>query len=216
MPYRLTALVNDGIYHVYNRGVEKRLIFIIDRDYQRFLETLYYYQFQGPKPRFSTHQRFKIKDYSNNPKIISVMAYCLMPTHFHLILKQLKDNGITEFIGKVCNSYTKYFNTKHGRIGPLLQGEFKTVLVESNEQLLQLSRYIHLNPYMSEVTNDLRSYPYSSYQSFIGNMLDKLSDPELVLSLFKSKRDYQGFVLDQADYAREVKQIEHLLLDPDS
>lgn len=213
MPYRTTPLAVDNFYHIYNRGVEKRSIFTNERDYQRFLQTLYYYQFAGPKPSFSKHLQFKVKDFSHNPKIVEVNCYCLMPNHFHLVLKQLRDNGISEFIGKVVNSYTKYFNTKYVRVGPLFQGAFKTVLVKSDIQLLHLSRYIHLNPFVSELVQELITYKYSSYQYCIGQVNDRLSVVDPILGQFKDNKEYQEFVEGHGDYAKELELVKHLLLE---
>jgi putative transposase len=215
MPYRLIPFSSNYYYHIFNRGVEKRIIFSNDQDYKRFLQTLYYYQFSGPKPRFSTHQRFKIKDFSKNPKIIEIICYCLMPNHFHFLIRQTKDGGVQEFIRKVINSYTKYYNVKHNRVGHLFQGIFKATLVENNEQLLHLSRYIHLNPYVSDLTDDLEHYYYSSYRSFIGLTEDILCIKEPILELFESANGYKNFVCDHGDYAKELEQLKHLLIDPD-
>lgn len=213
MPYRLTPLVNNSYYHIFNRGVEKRIIFSNERDHQRFLETLYYYQFSGPKPQFSTRNRFKNNNFKNNPKIIEIICYCLMPNHFHLLIKQLKNKGIQEFMQKVINSYTKYYNTKHRRVGHLFQGAFKAVAVEKEEQLLHVSRYIHLNPHAAGITNTLENYPYSSYPHYIGLSYDKLCESNIVLDLFKNSSEYKEFVIVRGDYARELEQIKQCLLD---
>lgn len=213
MPYRTVPLVEDNFYHVYNRGVEKRIIFGEERDFTRFLQTLYYYQFSGPKPAFSDRDRFKIKDFSHNPKIVEIVCYCLMPNHFHLLIKQTAGNGISEFIAKVINSYTKYFNTKHKRVGPLFQGTFKTVLVENDLQLMHLSRYIHLNPFASGIVDDLQQYPHSSYNHFLGLLSDRLCVDELVLNNFKDRDDYRNFIEGNADYGRELEVMKHLLLE---
>lgn len=213
MPCRFTPLVNESFYHIYNRGVEKRQIFMEDADYQRFLQTLNYYQFQGPKPRFSTHHRFKIKDFSKNPKIVEIICYCLMPNHFHLLLKQLKDNGIQEFLAKIANSYVKYFNTKYHRVGPLLQGQYKAIFVETDEQLVHLSRYIHLNPYVAEITKDWPSFPYSSAPEFLGVATFPICVTNHILNLFPNQAKYQSFIADYESYALELNQIKHLLID---
>ncbi|MDO8498468.1 MAG: transposase, partial [bacterium] len=176
-------------------------------------KTLYYYQFTGPKPPFSDRNRFKINDFSHNPKVVEVICYCLMPNHFHLLVRQLQDNGISEFIGKVLNSYTKYFNTKHTRVGPLFQGVFKTVLIEDEIQLLHVSRYIHLNPYVSELVQELKLYPYSSYQHFIDVDHDQLCVADSVLNNFKNSNDYKDFVGGHGDYAKELEIMKHLLLE---
>lgn len=215
MPCRPEPFVSDNCYHLFNRGVEKRIIFSSERDYQRFLQTLYYYQFAGPKPKFSTKDRFKVNDFSLNPKIVEIICYCLMPNHFHLLIKQLKDNGITEFSGKVINSYTKYYNTKHKRIGHLFQGTFKAVPIETDMQFMHVSRYIHLNPYTSEITDNLENYTYSSYPHYIGLVKDRLCNSEIVLGFFKNTNDYKEFVSGHGDYGRELEHFKHSLLDPE-
>lgn len=213
MPYRTTPLVNGEVYHIFNRGVAKLPIFRDRRDYNRFLETLYYYQFQGPKPQFSQLERFKDLNFEKNQKIVEIICYCLMPNHYHFMIKQLQDGGISEFINKLSNSYTKYFNARHERVGPLLQGQFKAVRVETEEQLIHLSRYIHLNPIVSFLVKDLKKYFYSSYLAFIDVHQDKMCTKELVLTLFKNSTFYEQFVLDQVDYGKTLEQIKHLSLD---
>lgn len=214
MPSRIIPFVNEQIYHIYNRGVEKRSIFQGTRDYQRFLQAMQYYQTQGPKPKFSKFFQPKALKYKigSGRKIVEIFASCLMPNHFHLLLKQTRDGGITEFISKLSNSYTKYYNTKYGRVGPLLQGEFKAVLVESDEQLLHLSRYIHLNPLSSFLVKNLDHYQWSSYTEYISGSQGICSKEE-ILGFFKTPKDYQQFVLDQADYAQKIESIKHKLID---
>lgn len=216
MPYRIIPFVNDHFYHIYNRGVEKRTIFENRRDHDRFLKTLQYYQLAGPKPRFSKFFVNKSFKPELAEKIVEIIAYCLMPNHFHLLIKQLKDRGISEFLSKLSNSYTKYYNTKHTRVGPLLQGEFKAVLIESEEQLTHVSRYVHLNPYVSFLVKDLNFYEWSSYGDYIGKTNNGLCNKEVVLSLFKSPQDYEKFILDHADYAQRLEIIKHQLIDENS
>lgn len=214
MPYRFIPFVNGNIYHVFNRGVEKRLVYLEERDYKRFIQTLYFYQFRGPKSRFSEYLRSKKnKQFQQNPKIIEIISYCLMPNHFHLLIKQLEDGGIQELVKKVVDSYTKYFNIKYNRVGHLFQGQFKAKLVESEEQLVHISRYIHLNPFVASLTQDLNTYLYSSYPTFVHLVSDSISNPDIVLNLFKDFESYRKFVLDQRDYAKELEKIKHLILD---
>lgn len=215
MPHREPPFVIDGFYHVFNRGVEKRIIFSDNNDYKRFLQTLYYYQFKGPKPKFSNRDRFKTIDFTNNPIIIKVVSYCLMPNHFHFLIKQVGENGIKEFMQKVINSYTKYFNTKYSRVGHLFQGMFKAVPIESNEQLLQVSRYIHLNPYTSNLTKELENYIYSSYPHFIGLINDPLCISSDVLNFFKDQQDYRQFVQSSISYNQEIGFFKQFLIDPE-
>ena len=142
-----------------------------------------------------------------------------MPNHFHLLIKQNQEGGLTEFMSKLLNSYTKYYNTKHKRVGPLLQGTFKAVPIESDEQLMHVSRYIHLNPYTSEITQslaDLENYPYSSYSNYLETENSQLCVKEPVLDFFSSPAQYKEFVADHGDYSKELEIIKHILLDTDT
>ena len=149
----------------------------------------------------------------NNEKIVEIICYCLMPNHFHLLLKQLRDNGITDFIRLISNGYTRYFNTRHHRIGPLLQGAYKAVLIETDEQLVHVSRYIHLNPLVSLLVKNLTTYTMSSYPDYIGVRDGKLINKNEILGFFKNTSKYESFVLDQASYAMDLSRIKHQLLD---
>lgn len=215
MPSRIIPFVNDQFYHIYNRGSEKRTIFENQRDYQRFIKTLKYYQIEGPKPQFSKFPSPIIDKLDESKKIVDIITYCLMPNHFHLLLKQIKDHGITEFMGKLSNSYTKYYNTKHNRVGPLFQGEFKAVLIESNEQLVHISRYIHLNPIISYLVKSLDQYEWSSYMEYMRNSSKGFCSKDIILNQFKNAKNYQQFVLDQIGYGLELELIKHQIVDID-
>ena len=213
MAYQQAVFGNDEFYHVINRGVEKRLTFLDKRDYQRFLETMGYYRFKNPPTRFSFRNRPNIlKKNSNNEVLVEVTCFCLMPNHFHLLLKQIKENGISIFLSKLTNSYTKYFNTKHKRVGPLFQGSFKAVRIENDEQLVHTSRYIHLNPLIDYLVKNLRVYQYSSYRQFL-DLEDGFCKIHYVLDHFPSLGAYEKFVLDQEEYGRTIKKKRLLLED---
>lgn len=211
MPSRKTPFVNGEYYHVFNRGVAKMPIFLNVGGYKRFLKTFLYYQIEGPKPKFS---RFDPKTTQINEikQIVEIISYCLMPNHFHFLLRQIKENGITEFVSKLSNSYTKYFNTKNKRVGPLLQGEFKSVYIETNEQLLHLSRYIHLNPLIGNLVKKLEDYTWSSYLEYAENQ-GNICSKDIILEQFKNSKEYKQFVKDQEAYGRELDMIKHQLLD---
>lgn len=214
MSFRKEPLVNDYYYHIFNRGVEKRAIFLDTQDHIRFLELLYYYQFGDPKPSFSQQKRFPKNNFENNPRIIEITCYCLMPNHFHLDLKQLQENGIEQFLMKVLDSYTKYFNEKYKRVGPLFQGRFKSKIITNEEQLLHLTRYIHLNPCSAGLVNKPEDYEYSSYKEYIYYPQYKgICNPKPILSFFKNPNAYKIFVEDNIDYAKKLKEIEHLTLE---
>ena len=95
--------------------------------------------------------------------LVKVVAYCIMPTHFHMILKQILPDGITNYLGRLLNGYSRYFNVKHHRTGPLWAGRFKNCLIFSNDHLLHLTRYIHLNPTLAGMVKDPVEWKFSSY-----------------------------------------------------
>ena len=222
MAQRKTILATNEIYHVYNRGVEKRPIFLIKRDYIRFIETTNYYRFANCPMRFSyfrilAHEKQdsvikRLKDESR--KLVDIYAYCLMPNHIHFLLKQLVDRGISKFMAKVTNAYSHYFNTRHDRIGHLFQGNFGASRIEDDEQFIHVSRYIHLNPVSSYLIElkDLIYYEYSSFPGYI-NKEASFINISGVLSYFKNKDEYKTFVEDQAGYARKLENIKHLILE---
>lgn len=223
MPGRSTPLVNEQIYHVFNRGINHQPTFLDKLEYKRVKLTIDFYQYSNLPTKlsrfltFSNNDRVKILDKlrKKNDKLIKILAFCLMPNHFHFILKQAKDNGISKFLANLQNSYTRYFNTKRERDGALFLDQFKAVLVRTDEQLIHLSRYIHLNPYTSYVVKDLANllkYPWSSLPEYLENK-SVICELETILSLFKNSEDYRNFVQDQADYQRELHKTQHLALE---
>lgn len=215
MAIRIVPLVSGEYYHVLNRGVAKMQIFNNFRDFERFYKCMLYYQIDEEKPKFSLFSSDKF-ELDASKKIVDIIAYCLMPNHFHFLLKQVKDRGITEFISKLCNSYAKYFNTKNERIGPLLQGDFKAIHIGDNEQLLHLSRYIHLNPIVGFVTKELETYKWSSYSEYVNLTADNICAKNIILDQFENTESYREFVLDHIDYVKKLEAVKHLLLDSES
>lgn len=142
---RKQKLVEDNIYHIYNRGVEKRLIFMDEHDYSRFIKNLAIFNDSRSADNFSDSdidQRIK-----ERKLLVDVLAFCLMPNHYHLLLRPLSENGITEFMRKLGTGYANYFNIKYKkRVGPLFQGKFKSVLISNEAQFIYIPCYIHLNP----------------------------------------------------------------------
>jgi len=125
------------------------------------------------------------------------------------------DGGISKFLSNFQNSYTRYFNTRHQRDGTLFLNQFKAVRIETDEQLIHVSRYIHLNPYASHVIKDidrLEYYRWSSFSEYISKG-DGFVNKSLLLGFFKNAESYKTFVFDQADYQRTLKEIEHLALE---
>jgi putative transposase len=224
MPGRKIPLVTNQFYHVLNRGISLQPAFVTRRDYQRAIEVLVYYQNEKPPLRYSqflalTNKRRKqILDGLSEKRefLVEIIAYCLMPNHFHFMIKQLKKEGISKFMSNFTNSYTRYFNVKNKRNGPLFEGKFKAIRIETDEQLLHLSRYIHLNPYSSYVVKtlkDLKNYAFSSFSEYLGNAEINICSKEIVLGQFKNVELYKKFVFDQADYQKRLEEIKHLTLE---
>lgn len=213
MPYQQAVFACGEFYHIFNRGVEKRTVFLDRRDYLRFVATLNYYRFDDLPARFSFKNRQVLtKRRPSGKPLVEIVCYCLMPTHFHLLIRQLEDGGITKFLSKLTNSYTKYFNTKHKRVGPLFQGSFKAVRIEDTDQLNHTSRYIHLNPLIDYLVKNLPSYEYSSYPEYLGER-GGFCQTHFILNSFKSSVDYGQFVADQESYGRDIKNMKKLLLE---
>lgn len=212
MPGRLVSLVNGEYYHVFNRGADKRDLFIQLRDYKRFKQTFCYYQFAGPKPKFSNFSKARLASFKPivDSKLVEIICFCLMPNHFHFLVRQLKEDGVSKFISQITNSYTKFFNTKYGRVGALLQGKFKAVLVETDEQLIHLSRYIHLNPIVSGFSKS-PDYPWSSYHEYLKGR--EICQTEPIMSFFSSSRKYKEFLEDHIDYASSIEVMKHQIID---
>lgn len=221
MPTRTIPLVTDEYYHIYNRGVARQPIFSKKRDYEHFLTTISYYCFAHPPMRLSLFlelsepiRKGTLKRLKTKERLVDVICFVLMPNHFHLLIKQRSADGISIFLRRSINSYSRYFTTKYSRPGALFQGVFKAVRVESEEQLLHLSRYIHLNPLVSLIVQDkdFLSYPWSSLPEYLATK-PQIADPAPVMHHFKTRHAYTQFVLDQADYGKNLEYIKHLTLE---
>lgn len=222
MGYRKTILATGEVYHVYNRGVEKRPLFLTKWDYKRFLEIINYYRFVNCPVKYSYFKLMSQDEKENvlknlqetSGKWVDILTFCLMPNHIHFLLKQVADNGISKFMAKIQNSFSHFFNVKQERVGHLFQGAFKAVRIESDEQFIHVSRYIHLNPVTSHIISfeSLEDYEFSSYPEYIGEKTG-FCNTELVLAYFKNFDDYKKFVKDQADYQSQLDNISHLILE---
>jgi len=221
MPFREVPLITDSYYHVLNRGVAKLPTYLDVYDYRHALLGLSYYRFSQPPMRLSqlldlsTSLRRSAFDRleESGERLVDIIAWCLMPNHFHLLLRQRVDGGISQLLRRWTDSYSRYFNRRHDRVGPLFQGVFKNVLVTSNEQLVHLSRYIHINAPVAGLTSreKLWEYPWSSAGEYEGSRRG-FCTPEIVLDQFE-ENGYRRFVEDHLDYAAQLEAIKHLTLE---
>jgi len=219
---RKIRFLNQQIYHVFNRGVERRNIFLSSRDRERLVQLLEYYRFANIPKSYSHFLNLSIPERAlyydalhKHSLIIDILAYCLMPNHFHLLVRQQRNHGVQEALSNISNGYAKYFNIKRTRVGPLFQGPFQAVRVETEEQLLHVSRYIHLNPVVSGVvdTKELFAYPWSSLPVYVGGQSHEWVEDKIVLSYFKNRAAYRVFVEDQIAFGKELEKIKHLVLE---
>jgi len=214
--YIKPTFINQSIYHLYNRGVAKQPIFADERDYQRLLTTFSFYLEGQPPSKLSTvvlQDLKKILGSAASHPIIEILGYCLMPNHFHLLVRQVEEGGISTFMRRALDSYTRYYNTRHNRVGSIFQGKFKAVLVENDEQLIHLSRYIHLNPFVENLIDAPESYRWSSYQCYLSGRSSRICSPDFIVELVGSAAEYREFVTDYAGYAQSIARIKKALID---
>lgn len=191
--------VEDSFYHVYNRGVNKRRIFIDDKDYAVFLNLLKRYLSFTPvkDPKGRTYESFYDK--------VELVCFCLMPNHFHMLLYLREPPAITQLMRSVISSYTVYFNRRHQRVGHLFQDRFKAVRVDNDSYLTHITRYIHLNP-VSYKTWDYTSLPY-----YLNEKSASWIRPDRILELFDDAKDYSDFVDDYIANKEMVDEIKNEL-----
>lgn len=227
---REVDFANNEYYHIYNRGVDKRKVFLNKNDYIRFLHDLYEFNDKNPAMEFfrvidvgseASHIKRKSKE-----KLVNIICFCLMPNHFHLIIEQLVEDGISRFMHKLGTGYTNGFNLKYKRSGALFQGPFKAVLIKNETYLIHLSRYIHLNPIELEEKNwkeigikdwskanqFLEDYRYSSYLDYIGKKnFPSIINRKLILEIFDNEKKYRKFVREWL--VKDLSNIEDLILE---
>lgn len=223
---------NNYLYHIYNRGTEKRDIFLNKIDYFQFIH--YLYEFNNINSLLNLSRDIKIDGGSTSLSrkrelLVDIIAFCLMPNHFHLVLRQLKDNGISKFMQKLGTGYTMYFNTKNNRTGALFQGRFKAVSVDRDNYFLYLINYIHLNPIEliepewkekkilnGEKAKDfLENYRWSSYLDCIGiKNFPSVINKTIIMEYFKTAESYSEFACQWFNQDKNpINQIKNIILD---
>lgn len=190
----------DSYYHIYNRGVEKRDIFLDNEDYTVFLNILK--RHLSPESQQDRYGR----QFENLSEGLELLAFCLMPNHFHLFVYQHSDGeAFTKLMRRVAVAYTGYFNKKYHRVGPLFQSAFKAKRIESDDYLQHISRYIHLNP------RSYARYEWSSLPYYTGKSSAGWVRPGRVLEFFKNQKEYMKFVDDYKDYKATLDEVKTFL-----
>ncbi len=238
---RRPQFANGEIYHVYNRGVEKRKVFLDEEDRFRFIHDLFEFNDEAPAQNlyykaahFTNPQSYeigsrKIKTAVREPRkpLVAILAFCLMPNHFHLLMQQKKTGGITTFMQKLGVGYAMYFNQKQQRVGPLFQGKFKAIHVGRDSHFIHLPFYIHLNPLdlrmpewrkrelsnYHEALRFLETYRWSSHLDYLGkNNFPSVTQRDLLLRSFGGPEEYKKAVTDWLRYL-DLESITHLTLE---
>lgn len=220
---RKTEFANGEHYHIFNRGVDKRDIFLDIKDYERFLLSMKllndeeeglmidWRDYKKSNSKATLDDFLKLGFRKRDP-LVEIIAYCLNPNHYHFILKQIKEKGIEKFMHKVGISHSKYFNKKNKRSGSLFQGKFKAIHINSNEYLLYLSAYVNKNNFIHGY-NKNDNWPYSSLPDYLGKRKSNLVNKEVILGQFEDANDYKEFMNKNALYMRENKELEKYLIE---
>jgi putative transposase len=219
---RKTEFANGEYYHIYNREVDKREVFLESKDYLRFLTCMNLLNDERDglmemwRSMLKANPRAKLSDSrelsSEKRPMVEIIAYCLNPNHYHFILKQVNEKGVEKFMHKISTGYTNYFNKKHDRSGSLFQGPFKSIHIDSNEYLLHLSVYVNANYAVHNYKE--KDWPYSSYLDYTKKREGKLCVKETILGQFDdSPLEYEKFMQNNVDYFREKKELEKYILE---
>lgn len=192
MPARTVEFIQDGYYHLYNRGAGRQPIFREAANYEFVLR--------------------RMKQYAAEFGI-SVIVYCLMPNHYHWLLRQDGGTAAGLLAQRVFNSYTKAFNKMYSRTGTLFEGRYKAKAIEEEAHLLHLCRYIHANPVKNGLTNEVTSWPYSNYHEWIGARPGTLVDRGFVQDMFPDIEQYVRFVQDYLQFRRLPEELASYLDD---
>ena len=190
MARRKTPFLPKHYYHIYNRGANKADIFLSDQDYTFLLK-----QVHGCVHEFD----------------VSVIAYCLMPNHYHFLLRQNGAAKISDFMQAIFRVYSAEFNAKHKHSGTLFEGPFRAILVKRDEHLLHLCRYIHRNPLDAGIVSIPEEWRYSNYSEFIGKRSGTLVDGDFITRNFGTAEAYQEWVMTYDPPEKAQKELRHYL-----
>lgn len=223
MPQRPVVLADNEIYHVFNRSIAGASIFAQNQkvNLSKALEIVNYYRFPQ-KLRLSKFKSLPAelkKKYLDALEsvipLVEIYVFAFMPNHFHFLLKQIRDKGIVTFISNFQNSFAKVFNLKNNRNGALFQNAFKAKRIETDEQFIHVSRYIHLNPVTSYIIefDELANFEWTSFPAYATDKQIPFIISDFLLKMFGTREKYVKFVADQVDYQRNLAHIKDLLMD---
>lgn len=204
---------NNEYYHIFNRGVEKRRVFMCAKDYERFLLSMV--EFNRILPLGSLRDGASLQALDAwapgiecLEKLVEIVAYSLLPNHYHLILKQSVENGISKFIHKISMGYANYFNLKYNRSGSLFQGKFKAIPITSDDKLLELSVYINFNAQLHQLVKNQLSYKWSSCREYLSVSKKDICNRNPIFDALNSGESYSELIKEILPVLIENKKAE--------
>lgn len=215
---------NNYYYHIYNRGVDKRKIFIDKNDYVRFICSMRNFNNDSKhEQRIHLNNISKSLELSseaselsslilNLPKYIDIISYCLNPNHYHFFIKQNIENGIEKFMHKINLGYTNYFNKKNNRSGSLLQGTYKAVKVSNYSHFLKLAVYVNCNSEIHGICS-ANKWPWSSYFDYIDKRNGTLCNKQIVMDEFKNATEFKNFCIEIIPNMIKIKELKQYILE---
>ncbi|MCX6766191.1 MAG: transposase [Candidatus Moranbacteria bacterium] len=201
--------ISGEYYHIYNRGIEKRDIFMDEYDHGRFLETLK--DFNSTDPAWKIEWLKQKGEIPKGESLVEIVAYCLNPNHYHLLIKQIRDKGISIYLRKIGIGYTMYFNKKHERSGFLFQGTFKSSHINSDDHLKYLSAYVNCNSEVHGIC-EAEKYRWSSLREYMSGE-KALCNPEAIMKQFQNCKEYLDFAKLNAKRVAEERKLEKQILE---
>jgi REP element-mobilizing transposase RayT len=208
MGNRKVPLITGEYYHVYLRGVEKRKIFLDDADVERFLLSLEIFNSADPIGSIYEHSYRKENHLGSlTSKVVDIIAYNALPNHYHILLRQCTEGGISKYMQSLNGGYTKYFNHKYNRIGSLFQGVFGSTHIQNNEQLLYTSVYVNLNHITHKIKLGSLTSKWgerSSWEQYINHGSYKYVVP-------CNTKDILSFYSDEREYKKEAEDIAKII-----
>lgn len=206
MPKRAVPLVSNLPYHIYATAKFDETIFRCHDDYRRMRDLFVYYNTEENRLSFSVAKKFSANPSSpaTSSPLVQIIAWCIMPTHVHLVLTGLTQKGIQKFMTRALKSYAQYYNTKYKRLGQVWHDRFKNVAVESDEQLLRLTIYIHLNPVTAYLVNNPYDWEFSSYREYVDPKKCVIALCDYTGLLHMSGKEYAKIACEQIDAHRQA------------
>lgn len=209
----LRNFTGNSYYHIFNRGIENKAMFLDMQDFRVFLFYLYIY-LTPPNDVKKKYPDLPARLLTKNlSKDIKPIAYCLMPNHFHLVLYQPDVGAIPSLMRQIMNGYTLYFNNKYKRLGSLVAGRYKSVKIMDENVVTNLIRYIHMNPVMVGMCTTPEDYEWSSYRNYIGTDGQMETDKERILSKFGTLEEFKNFTTENGGHIRDEDRIRHLVIE---